>query len=453
MNEIQVYVESNPSCYAMWRLPHFQNLQSLSLHRLGNRTDWPSKACMIDIAEVLLASPGLKHFGLSFVSETGPYNELLQHMIHDFNQERQKRQQSILRLESLHLGMGAMLWTGDRDLNPYHPPGLPANYLDLLTDLSYLTSLRLDNMHHFQDYPSPVPYAPIDPNLLSKAVNLRELCVERFGPDILRLVQMVHDLQSPSITLDRLAVTAYGRTLCTGNIEDDPDWMSLSEEARAEWYETHGVPIYSVPLTRAGHSWRRLCYSGPIPAERLTETHDILRDLVAGCTALEELVLPIHSPEELDILKGEVLPCLHRLHTLHIPWGFLEDLHSSLDPQSHRTPRFSRMSNKERTQWIQDDRENEKKHEMTRIEVVRDLFLCHQKLRSITPDMAPLRYVAINQAAYTLAASGTDDHTPQTHSDPACLPGGWSIVRVPRDEAMTVGFVGTLHDDWTFRLL
>lgn len=61
---------------------------------------------MTDVAEVLLAYPGLKHFGLNFVGETGSYNKLLQLMICDFDQERQKCQQSVLRLESLHLGMG-----------------------------------------------------------------------------------------------------------------------------------------------------------------------------------------------------------------------------------------------------------------------------------------------------------------------------------------------------------
>jgi hypothetical protein len=91
-----------------------------------------------------------------------------------------------------------------------------------------------------------------------------------------------------------------------------------------------GEPIYSVPLDEAGYDWRRLCYSGfPVShqtTECLSMAKQLLQQIVSRCSRLEELAIPLHRRDELEILKREVLPRLPRLQVLHLPWSELADL-------------------------------------------------------------------------------------------------------------------------------
>ncbi|GAQ03713.1 hypothetical protein ALT_1034 [Aspergillus lentulus] len=213
-------------------------------------------------------------------------------------------------------------------------------YLDDLTDVSHLTSLQLGNMHYLPFEGPVVPYEPIDPTLFQHATNLRRISVERFGPDILRLVQLLQKVQSPP-RLDALDVLDYLNTL-------QPDSPDFANEPLHEFHtpEFVGEPIYSVPWDKTGYTWRRLCYSGRVAwnngNEMLKKSRELLTHFVAQCAALEELITPIHNRDGFDVLKTDVLPRLPSLHTLHLPWpdlaAFVADLEKPWRELRARSP-------------------------------------------------------------------------------------------------------------------
>lgn len=388
------------------------------------------------MVEVLLASPGLRHLGLSFVPEAGLDNDFLCEVISDFRSRQQQVEQPTLQLESLHLGIGTMPWT-----NPHFDiPG----YIDDLTDLSHLTSLRLDNMHYLPFYGPVVPYKPIDPALFQHAINLRRISVERFGPDILCLVQLLQEVQSP-LRLDALDVLEYGNTL-------QPDSPEFANEPLHEFHtpEFVGEPIYSVPLDKTGNAWRRLCYSGPVAwdnsKEMLKKSRELLTHFVARCKALEELIIPIHNRDEFDILKTDVLPCLPKIHTLHLPWPDLATFLSDLGTPWHEPYHLHHMSEEEKERLFQKDRELDREQEKSRISLVHELFSYHLHLREDRAGMSPLRYVAIDRDVY--ARHWTNPSAEGLYR----LNDGSSIIRLSRDQAKTAGIVENLRSERVLRL-
>ncbi|KAF7180794.1 hypothetical protein CNMCM7691_010085 [Aspergillus felis] len=433
LETILLYHHPNPRCNFRWRLPRFKNLQSLALHRLGER-EWRDQTS--DVVEVLLASPGLRDLGLSFVPEAGLDNDFLCKVISDFRSRRQQLEQSALQLKSLHLGIGTMPWSNPR----FDMPG----YLDDLTDLSHLTSLRLDNMHYLPFEGPVVPYEPIDPTLFQHATNLRKISVERFGPDILRLVQLLQEVQSP-LRLDALDVLDYGNTL-------QPDSPEFANEPLHEFHtpEFVGEPIYSVPLDKTGVAWRRLCYSGPVAwdnsEEMLKKSRELLTHFVARCTALEELIIPIHNRDEFDVLKTDVLPRLPNLHTLHLPWPDLAAFLSDLEKPWHEPYHLHNMSEEEKERLFQKDRELDREQEKSRISLVHELFSYHLQLREDREEMSPLRYIAIERDVY--ARHWTNPSAEGLYR----LNDGSSIIRLSRDEARTVGIVENLCRKCDLRL-
>ena len=395
---------------------------------------------MTDVAEVLLTSPELKHLGISFVPEAGLDNDFLCMLISDFHRRRQERHQPLLQLESLHLGIGTMPWV---DLQS----GPTTDYIKDLTNLTYLTSLRLDNMHYFPFYGPVVPYKKIGPSLFRQAINLRNLSVERFGPDILLLVDLLKEVQCPQ-KLDTLEVLQYGQTLEIEGQDTPAPWNG--EYTEHGEYGEYGEPIYSVPLYRTGYTWRRLCYSGPVARhdseESLAMSRDLLRSFVARCTALEELMVPIHTREEFNILKTEVLPSLHRLHTLHLPWGYLADFLSNLETPWHDPYQLLHLTEEEKERLFQKDRELDREQEKSRISLIHELFQYHLQLELDQGEISLLLHIAINRDVYARMWTG------QNRDDLYHLEDGSSIIRLPQEEARGIGIVENLYGSWSFDL-
>lgn len=211
-----------------------------------------------------------------------------------------------------------------------------------------------------------------------------------------------------------------------------------------------GEPIYSVPLHETGHAWRRLCYSGPVAwddsEERLKKSRQLLTHLVARRTALEELIIPIHNRDELDILKTDVLPCLPNLHTLHLPWPDLAPFLSDLETPWHEPYHLHHMVEEEKERLFQEDRELDGEQEKSRISLVHELFSYHLQLREDRAEMSPLRYIAINRDVYARHWTDASDEALYRLND------GSSIIRLSRDEARTVGIVENLCSSWVLEL-
>ncbi|KAJ5832359.1 hypothetical protein N7474_000670 [Penicillium riverlandense] len=285
-----------------------------------------------------------------------------------------------------------------------HPQIPPNDYLREITDVASLECLRLDNVHReYPGYGPVVPYRHILPSMFTGARSLRSLTVERFGPDIARLIQLVREEQasiptSPAPKLDTLQVLEYGRTL---RFEEEEDSIMWQEDEEGPVH-----PIYSVPLHEVGHHWRRLCYSGFSKPrqnpERVVKAAELLR-FASQCSELEELAVPIHGRDELEMLKEEVLPKLPHLRVLHLPWGDLADFLEGLDRPQPLSPsgHINDMTEQQQEEFEQPNEKLDQDRERRRFAIVREIFLCHHQLRVEQPGMSPLKYVAINEEAYT----------------------------------------------------
>ncbi|KAL3457304.1 hypothetical protein BJX64DRAFT_293272 [Aspergillus heterothallicus] len=443
LEDLCLYCDSNWIHKFKWRLPPFTNLKSLALHRLDERP----YGDISDVAEILLASPKLKSLGLSCRYEAGLDNDLLFGIIRYYHEKSVERGLlCTLQLRQLHLGIGTM---------PWEHPSCPDDhdYLSRLTNLDFLETLRLDNMHlHLDGIDVAVPFVPIVPELFSRAVRLKCIIVERFGPDILSLVRIVHEAQmsqSSHTSLSSLQVLEYGESLHFEG--DEPESGGINGYS--------GDPIFSVPLSEAGYSWRRLCYSG-FPynrdPQRAAYSLDLLR-FVAKCSELEELMIPIHNRAEMEFLKMQVLPKLPHLRLLHLPWGNLgKGFLSELECPRPNPYHFRRFSEEEKAETIQKNKDIDRELEKQRLGIVHDLFECHLGLRSELPHMAPLAHVAINTDVYARVfippmTGDRDNREAEISSsvgtrdtDPYLLSDGSKIVRLPREEARTLGIVEIL---------
>lgn len=465
LEELHIYSGDGACFYGPNRhdasLSQFSNLQSLAVHEI----DWLNFNDH-ELEKALVASPGLRHLGLScgvyneYISE----NDLLFHLALYFSRLRRQHRLPPLQLESLHLGSCAMPWMYTP--NPFYKDRTlrENDYLREITDITSLECLRLDNIQrHYPCYEQVVPYRHIVPSMFTGACNLRSLTVQRLGPDILSLIQLVlHEQASRQISpvpkLDTLQVLLYGRTL---------RWEEEDFEESIMWdygpdVVDPSVPIYSVPLQDTGYHWKRLCYSGfskpYLNPERVTKAAELLR-YVAQCSKLEELAVPIHSRDELEMLKEEVLPKLPHLRVLHLPWGDLADFLEGLDtPEplnpSYHIPNFTEQQAEEyEKQNVQIEQDQERR----RIAIVRELFLYHHQLRVQHPHMSPLEHVAINEEAYTLEPRTQEQDSEEEDNNPYLLPDGSTIIRLGLEAAREVGIVDILYtrrlcrgddDDW-----
>jgi hypothetical protein len=431
----------------------FPNLQSLSVHEIPPE----DHTYVSDLPELLRALPGLRHLGLSW--RVGLEHDAQDGLYHLASQFRSRRVPP-LKLQSLHLGLAAMPWLrgwkapDQREIKSLAEGDYPAidNYLQEITDVSYLESLRLDNAQIMHPCPEDMFYSGWDGRynhisleMFRSAKNLRSLMVERLSPDILQLIRLVKDAQGSAPGLDTLRVLKYCSTLKTAHSEFNQDHY--------EWgLGEPGEPIYSVPLDEAGDDWRRLCYSGfPVShqtTECLSMAKQLLLQFVSRCSRLEELAIPLHRRDELEILKTEVLPRLPRLQVLHLPWSELADfmgLRHREVPVDYWDRRSGGLSEEKHYLMRKDEAYNQKPTK-EKILVIRELFEWHQYLRTQQPSMSPLQYIAIDEDAFIRVSPSevekirnetkfSDDDALYVLSD------GSGIVQLEKEEARKIGII------------
>ena len=165
-----------------WDLRHFQNLQRLHLLGLpGGVTAGQLNA----IAEVILASPGLRSLGLCLSHDSYMSPHGLPTIILHYNSQRSARGLHVLRLDELHLGTGFVPAHG---LEEWF--GGNSDYLSLLTDLRGLQSLKVSNWFDGRALYicNGKAYYGVDPAAFKKAISLRQLRVRFFTTDIEELL-------------------------------------------------------------------------------------------------------------------------------------------------------------------------------------------------------------------------------------------------------------------------
>ncbi|KAL3487805.1 hypothetical protein BJX62DRAFT_240642 [Aspergillus germanicus] len=399
----------------------FPNLQSLSVHE----TPPEDHTYISHLPELLRGLPGLRHLGLSWrVGLEHDAQDQLYHLASQFRSHRLR-------------GWNA---PDQREIKSLAEGDYPAidNYLNEITVVSYLESLRLDNAQIMHPCPEDMlfysgwdaPYNHILPEMFRCARNLQSLTVERLSPDIVQLVRLVKDAQgSAPGGLDTLRVLKYCSTLKTEHSEfdqDDYEW-GLGEP---------GELIYSVPLDEAGYDWRRLCYSGFPVSHQTTECLSMATQLlqfVSRCSGLEELAIPFT--------------------VLHLPWSEVADFMGSRHPEEpvdYWGRRSRDLSEEETHYFTRKDEAYNRKPNREKILVVRELFEWHHYLRTQQPDMAPLQYIAIDEDAFIrLSRSEVEKIRNETESsddsDLYVLSDGSRIVQLEKEEARKIGIINILY--------
>lgn len=171
-------------------IPQFQNLRSLYLLEIDN---YPQQHNFVEIAEVLISSPGLRKLGLSAdANRSGKQPHGLPPIINYYFALRATLQLPPLKLSHLHLGEGFVphkgleaSFDGNRD------------YLSMLTGLTALRVLKLQNYLGTRPYKDG-KLSGVDSEIFQKVHHLRCLDVSFFTHDIGKLLE-IPDL-SKSIT-------------------------------------------------------------------------------------------------------------------------------------------------------------------------------------------------------------------------------------------------------------
>ncbi|RJE25389.1 hypothetical protein PHISCL_02280 [Aspergillus sclerotialis] len=176
--------EEEPWIYGFgprWYIPSFQNLRSLNLLDIKDQLFHHN---YVEISEVLLRSPELRELGLSFSERFTLGHHGLPPIIKNYDAQRIARGLPLLRLSCLYLGSGFLphrglevLFDGEKD------------YLSMLTDLSSLETLRLQNYLGPDKYEEG-DFEGIDPEIFKKAHHLRYLSIAFFTDDIVRLFEL-----------------------------------------------------------------------------------------------------------------------------------------------------------------------------------------------------------------------------------------------------------------------
>jgi hypothetical protein len=361
-------------CYGnefTWRIPIFKNLRTLVLLGL-DRSSYEGN--VDDVAEVLLASPGLTSLGISLMPEEGMGNDNLRKMINHYQSRREILGMPILKISELHLGLGFL---------PVEPqwPFLEDDYVKDLTDLTALTDLCLENWH-ITDSVWTVPYYEIHPKLFSRATRLTKILVERLSPDIVELIDMIKNSSSDSRSLTEIEVSRYFETV-KPNEEGPYNELFV------------GKPLYSLPLEQTGLHWRKVTYGTKLNGDGQNMAEHLLQNFVAQCAELEELTIPM-SHGHLEFFKSFIMPKARRLHTLMLPREYIADL----EVLWHSPAKLEQMGERKRLEYIGEHQKLEREHEERRIDLVTDLFALNRRILQENRDVCALRYIGISTHVY-----------------------------------------------------
>lgn len=361
----------------------FTNLRTLSLHCLS-RTDAQRHA---DIADILIASPHLRHLGLSNSPREYRSPMDLHMIILEYSDRRMERNIPLLKIEELDLGTG-FLPTDVREL--YTDKHL--DYLPQLTDLRHLTSLQLRNRAYHEDEHVYV-YVP----LLHGAVNLKHIEVQVLSVDIKYLLEYLCNVSPGGLT-------------------------SLAFVGLNYPYNTLLKEIASIisPAPLLGHSWWNLSFT----ETSVMEGNHYLKDFVAHFPDLQYLACPMNTAN-FELFKT-YMPRWKRLHTLIITKGNFPDhvpttvnVSAQLDARDKAKevgetkwqpfsahPEISRVSEDGREQAKDRARE---RGEKIRKGIAEDLFKLSRSIWLSRPGRykgEPLKYVGLGYRVYRWVLPG-----------------------------------------------
>jgi hypothetical protein len=349
-------------------IPLFQGLTTLAIHKL-ERKSWSEN--VDDVAEVLLASPGLKSLSLSLMPETGLVNDQLRKLINYFHE---KSGGTPLKLSKIHFGLGflpvAPGWSFPED-----------DYLDQLTDLSSLVEMRLDN-RSTNAAGFEIPNFEIHAKLFSNANHIEKISVERLSPDIVELIQLLKENSVRPKLLGDIEVSKYFETLEPGEAEY---WDEVEQ----------GKNLTSVPLEETGFHWRRVAYGTKLSKDIRNTSTDLLQNFIGKCGELQEISIPMNR-EHLDLFKASVMSQLGSLHTLIIPGGHIPDMELK-KPGMHP---HNETNKRRKIEHVESERKLDAEHEDQRLELAKELFEHNRRLIRQDPNIFPLRYVGVGTHVY-----------------------------------------------------
>ncbi|KAL2065897.1 hypothetical protein VTL71DRAFT_3567 [Oculimacula yallundae] len=385
----------------------FTNLHTLSLHHIP-RNDPDGRHGLVHI---LLASPHLKHLGLSNRDFKG--TELYK-LAQEYSSERFALKLELLKLETLDLGVG------------YQPTDMTSkvlkedsDYLSQLTDLEYLTSLQLRNctVRGYERHTNQDVHVP----LFHAAVNLKSIEVETLSKDIDKLLQYLCRVNPGG--LKSLAFVGINYPF-----EDGIDSFS------------HDIRSLISPAPILGHSWWTLSFT----ESSTQEGNHYMKDFIMNCPDLHYLACPMNTAN-LKLFKT-YMPKLMHLHTLIITKGDFPDhvpttvnVAAQLDARDKERETEEGVwqpfsAHPEITRVGEDGREQAKNRARDRGEKIRkgiaeDLFKLSREIflnRPGTCKGEPLKYVGLGYRVYRWVLPG-----------PGETYGERRVEQLSFDEAMT----------------
>lgn len=243
-----------------WNLPLFTNLSKLEFLHI-NRNQ--GAASLLDISEILLACPQIKHLGLSAAQIDGRIQTGFDDLCRSYMGERVRRNLAILRLKTLHLGLGFL-------------PGLTrAEAVDLaaFTDLSLLETLRVDNLAHNNGLTTT--HLLVSPTQFSGMQSLRSIQVPCLSPDVVSIIRMTREQQTAP-NLCEITLTNYFQS------------VSRSDSHRVEAnHDPSSIEIEQLEV----YSWRSINIVPATVYDKLALP--FLRNFIGRCVEVEELVIPV----------------------------------------------------------------------------------------------------------------------------------------------------------------
>ncbi|KAH7333104.1 hypothetical protein BKA65DRAFT_553447 [Rhexocercosporidium sp. MPI-PUGE-AT-0058] len=341
---------------------------------------------------VLLASPYLRHLGLSngFRDEGSQMD--LHRVILEYSDRRIERKIPLLEIEELDLGAG-FLPTDVQDLFT----GKHTDYLPQLTDLSYLASLRLRNRAYNEEEHVYV-YVPV----LHAAVNLKHIEVQVLSLDIGHLLNYLCSVAPGSLTSLAFVGLNY-------------PYDRLFKEIKS---------LVS-PAPHLGHSWWTLSFT----ETSTLEGNHYMKDFIMHCPDLQYLACPMHH-SNLELFKTH-MPRLMRLHTLIITKGNFPDHVPTTVNVSAQLNARDKAKEAGETNWqpfsahpeisrvSEDGREQAKDRARERGEKIRkgiaeDLFKLSREIWLSRPGRykgEPLKYVGLGYRVYRWVLPGPGEAT------------------------------------------
>ncbi|KAG4442000.1 hypothetical protein IFR05_002526 [Cadophora sp. M221] len=361
----------------------FTNLRTLSLHGLSG-TDVQRH---LEIAGLLIASPHLRHLGLSnnVREDRSPMD--LHGIVLEYSDRRMERSLPLLKIEELDLGTGFLptdvqeIFTGKR-----------IDYLSQLTDLGHLTSLRLRNRVYHEDEHVYV-YVP----LLHGAVNLKHIELQVLSIDINFLLQYLCRVNPGGLTSLAFVGVNY-------------PYNTLLKE----------IATIVSPAPLLGHSWWNLSFT----ETSVMDSNHYLKDFVARFPDLQYLACPMNTAN-LELFKT-YMPRWKCLHTLIITKGNFPDHVPTTVTVSAQLDARDKAKESGETKWqpfsahpeisrvSEDGREQAKNRARERGEKIRrgiaeDLFKLSRNIWLSRPGRykgEPLKYVGLGYRVYRWVLPG-----------------------------------------------